>query len=366
MARPKNDKPRALGPYPNRAGFRVIFVKRGGERDAVCYPTEDEALDAIAKLNEELHRPEKTIREALKDYEAYMREEKGNKANSIDQTQRKLVRFFDVLDVELKSLSPERCEALYVALRTSKCKPQKPGTLPGPAAKTISVDYHRNALSEAKTFLRWCVKRKLLPTNPLEDVEGIGKRNHGKEQLRIDEARLWIASAVECAEKGEDGAVAAMMTLLLGMRCSEVISRVARDVDDQGRLLWIPDSKTRKGRRTLEVPEALRPFLQELAKGKKTDELLFGHRDRGWPRAWVKRICDRAGVTEVTAHGQRGLHGTLAVAAGITAHAVADALGHESFRTTAQSYAQPEAVGRAAQARTLKVLDGGKTKERAA
>ena len=36
----------------------------------------------------------------------------------------------------------------------------------------------------------------------------------------------------------------------------------------------------------------------------------------------------------VTAHTMRGLHGTLAVDSGITSHAVAAALGHESFRTT--------------------------------
>jgi hypothetical protein len=46
-----------------------------------------------------------------------------------------------------------------------------------------------------------------------------------------------------------------------------------------------------------------------------------------------------AGVPEITAHGMRGLHSTLAVDSGITGHAVAAALGHESFeKTTAESY----------------------------
>jgi hypothetical protein len=40
-------------------------------------------------------------------------------------------------------------------------------------------------------------------------------------------------------------------------------------------------------------------------------------------------------------HSNRG---TLAVDSGITSHAVAAALGHESFRTTAESYAQRDAV----------------------
>jgi Phage integrase family len=191
----------------------------------------------------------------------------------------------------------------------------------------------------------------LIDRNPLEDVEGVGRRKHGKEQLRIDEARKWLAKARELADQEFDGAIAAMMTLLMGMRCSEVISRVVRDIDDNGTLLWIPDSKTEKGKRTLRVPEMLRPYLRVLAEGKRSGDLLFGHRDRGWPRHWVQRICGEAAVPQVTAHGQRGLHSTLAVEAGETSRAVADALGHESFTTTARSYAQPEAVGNARQAR---------------
>jgi integrase len=352
---------RVLGPYPNRDKFRIIHVKADGTRDAACYATEEEAKQAIARLNDEINRPEKTIREALKDYETFMRDDKGNKENSIDQTGRKLRRFFDDLDVALTSLTPEKAEALYQALRTSKKKPQKPGTVPAPDAERVSVDYHRNALSEAKTFLRWCAKKKWIPSNPLEDVEGVGKRHHGKEQLRIDEARKWIATAVELADReDQEGAVAAMTTLLLGIRCSEVVSRTVRDLDDDGKLLWIPDSKTAKGRRNLEIPPVLRPFLKELAEDKNPDDLLFGFHDRAWPRAWVKRICRRAGVPVVTAHGQRGLHGTLAIAAGVTPNAVADALGHESFTTTARSYAKPEAMDHARQRRTLEVLDGGK------
>jgi hypothetical protein len=61
-------------------------------------------------------------------------------------------------------------------------------------------------------------------------------------------------------------------------------------------------------------------------------------------------------------NGMRGLHGTLAVDSGITAHAVASALGHESFRSTAESYAKPEAISGAQQKGVLVVLTGGAEK----
>ena len=57
---------------------------------------------------------------------------------------------------------------------------------------------------------------------------------------------------------------------------------------------------------------------------------------------------------------QNPRNGPLAVDSGITSHAVAAAVGHESFRTTAESYAQRDAVTSAQQKRALGVLAGGK------
>jgi integrase len=111
------------------------------------------------------------------------------------------------------------------------------------------VDSHRNILAEAKSFLRWCtVKKRWLARNPLEEIEGVGKRKHGKTQLRVDEARKWLAMAVGLAAEGEAGAVAALLALVMGMRANEIVSRVVRDLDDEGKLLWIPDSKTEASR----------------------------------------------------------------------------------------------------------------------
>ena len=120
-----------------------------------------------------------------------------------------------------------------------------------------------------------------------------------------------------------------------------------------------PDTKTLAGRRKLQVPDFLQPYLVRWRRDG-SQGALFGEHWRDWPRKWVQRICKAAGVPKVTAHGMRGLHGTLAVDSGITSHAVAAALGHESFKTTAESYAQREAVAGAQQRRALEVMTGGK------
>lgn len=109
--------------------------------------------------------------------------------------------------------------------------------------------------------------------------------------------------------------MAAMISLILGMRATEIVSRVARDLDDGGKLLGIPDS--------------------------------------------VGNICRPAGAPSVSAYGMRRLHSTLTMGAGVTGAVVAESLGHESVTTTVQSYAKPDAVSSARQKRTLAVLQGG-------
>jgi integrase len=180
---------------------------------------------------------------------------------------------------------------------------------------------------------------KWAKVNPAVGVEGTGRRRHGKPQLRIDEARKWLALAVGLAYSAEsddqrEGAVKAIMTLVLGLREHEVLNRQVRDVDDDGKLLWVPESKTEAGKRTQEVPDFLQPLLLALTKGKEGTVPLFRYRSKGIGRKWVQRICKKAGVMKVNAQSMRGLHATLAMERGNTSHSVAAALGHESFSTT--------------------------------
>lgn len=350
MARPGSSEVRVYGPYRHRQQFRIV-VREGGVATARLYATEEEAKAVIRQVKRAAKlAASKTVNEAIDEYEVYLRNEKQNKSGSIDTTVIRLHSFFPDLEMMVNTIDSKKAQTYYDTYRSA------PGVR---TKKPPSVDTHRNVLAQVKTFMSWCVKKKWLSANPFDGVEGIGRRRHGKPQLRIDESRKWLAKAVELASKGDVGAIAAMVTLLLGTRAVEVVSRVVRDVDDGGKLLWIPSSKTEAGRRTLEVPAVLQPFLVQLAQGRPAHAPLFGNHWRDWPRKEVARICKLAGVMKVSAQSMRGLHSTLAVQAGVTGHVVAAALGHESFATTVQSYAKPEAVATAKQQRVLKVLAGG-------
>ena len=283
---------RVLGPYQDGKWWKLVVVGGGGRQAAGRYATKEAAEAVKATLERKLPPPtEMTVRKAIDDYKKHL-EKKGNKPLSRDVTESRLVYFFDA-DVHrpLTDVTPQRAERLYELLQERVSQRTK---------RKLSVDAHRNTLAEARTFLKWCgaKERRWLSRNPLDGVEGMGRRRHGKPQLRIDEARRWIAKAHELADEGETGAIAAMCSLLMGMRCSEIVERVVRDLDDEGRLLWIPDSKTEAGRRKLEVPAVLQPYLRVLTQDKLPEALLFGYHVRGWPRQWVQKICQRSKVPQ--------------------------------------------------------------------
>jgi hypothetical protein len=70
--------------------------------------------------------------------------------------------------------------------------------------------------------------------NPLAEVTGVGQRNRGKKQLRIDEARRLVDMCIREANQGDEAAVGVLTAFLLGLRASEVTDRVVRDLDDEG------------------------------------------------------------------------------------------------------------------------------------
>jgi site-specific recombinase XerD len=199
---------RVLGPYPHAGKWRLIVVGPGGEKSRREYESKKEAEKIKVWVTRELQAvEERTIAEAKREYMDYLLETKGNKPGSVEDVMYRLGVFFaevdgegkvlrDLKDATLASITPAKGETLYASLRTRKTKD----------GGVLSVDSHRTMLAAAKTFFRWCVvEKKWLPRNPLELVKGIGKVRHGKEQLRIDEARRWMVEAQRQANAGAQG-----------------------------------------------------------------------------------------------------------------------------------------------------------------
>jgi len=366
-----------FGPYEQdedgRIRWRIIVIDANGKRWATLHKSERAAEIYKAEMQADLYRDARTTETALADYLKHL-ETKGTQQQSRDVTEWAIGQFFPE-PVAIGMLSSKRCEKLYEDLRT---RPSKR------TGKPLAADTHRNVLAQAKSFLDWCVKKGWIAENPCAEVEGIGKRRPrgkslGKDgnELRVKQARAWYRKALELADGGDEGAIAGLVALLLGLRASEIVSRKVGDLDEDeqpGDLLWIPCSKTPAGRRTLEVPDELRGPLLEIAEGKDAERYLFEcdrphevglgkPHGRDWVIDQVHRICALAEVPKVTAHAMRGLAATIAGERGVISHVIAAALGHEDERTTETSYMRKGAKQAGTNRRGLQVLNGGLAKE---
>ncbi len=348
MGRPRATGTRVLGPYeykvPGReTTWRIVIIGTDDSRYDQYFSTEAEAESRKEELIGEIARDDElTIEKAIEAYHGDKRLD-GNKEDSITTSNYRLKQFFNDTERTLKSLNPDRCEKLYTALVKNE---------------NISVDTHRNALQEAKRFLKWCVKvKKWLPANPAADVEGRGKRSCGKAQHYVDEARKFTRYTLACADAGDCGALSALTALFTSARATEIVRLKVRDLDDNGRILQIAQGqvasttgskrkkaagKTAASARKVRVPEVLRVRLLKKAAGRDPSEYLWGHLyDRRWPLKATKRLCEGAGVPIITVHGLRGTLASLAKEAGVAGEAVARTLGHEDETTTNKHYTRP-------------------------
>jgi integrase len=194
-----------------------------------------------------------------------------------------------------------------------------------------------------------------LPAKVLAGCEVTGDVVRGKRQLRIDDARKFIAAAVG---DGSPLALAAATQAFCGLRPGEVVELQVRDVDDRGRLLWVAGTKTRAAKREVAVDPAFVPHLVAAASGREPGERLFPwepadskdpHKARKDALSRkVRALCAEAGVERVVPHSLRGLNATLRVTGGATDASITRALGHLSIETTRRHYVAPGVVERAA------------------
>lgn len=355
LTMPPKSPPRVLGPYRNRDKYRLIVVDGSSRKSIICSsPAEAEAMRAELTGALRAHS-QREIGDALAEFHAYLVAVRGVLPATAAHSHRQLARFLPAT-AALRTFSAAQAERLYRD-ETQRTTAQ--------FGRPVSAGTHRALLRRAKQFFQWAKEQGLLAANPFAAVKPVGQVRTGKTQLRIDEARAFLAAALEMAQGGDLGALGCLMMLLLGLRCGEVLARQARDLDDGGTVLWIPRGKTKNARRRLQVPELLQPLLRALALGKAPEQLLFGTNRQGGPRAgmylWVAvhRVCARAGVPPVCSHSLRGLHSTLALEAGATSTVVASALGHSSFAITARHYADPSTLSNTTARRAAQALGLG-------
>lgn len=354
----RTGRPRAEYPYlviPKRAHgkwWRVLIVtgRSGGKRQSYYHkaPSREAANQWAREFKRQIAAGGRTVQDAVDAYIEHLKRN-GNKAGSIETARYRLKALLDY-SLALVDLTPARAQAMYDAL----------------VDRGVAADTHRGCLIGGRAFGKFCVTKGWLRIEPFKAVLPVGRKSKGKEQLRADEARVFMKHCYKAwAENKDRGAVAGLLALMFSLRASEVSQLVARDVDDRGRILRIAqhEAKTRASKRAAEVPPRMVPILLELAANPATED---GHlfatergvaADRQWVYYHVRYHLEAAGVPVITVHGLRGTAATIGSVATGGARVMSEALGHENERITKDAYIENEAFVNAGIKRLDALLD---------
>lgn len=339
--------------YPR--GSRFGFLRRGHAEDPasgtwILYETKEAAerdrRGCLAERTRAQSGP--TIAEAVKLYLAHLKRQ-DRTPQTLRTTADLIKGFWPDQAAPLASVSESDYEAMIAKPHPTKERPY------------YSAAFHHQALIRAKAVCNFAVRKGLLKSSPLAEVEPQGRARKGKLHLTLDEVALWTAEALRRARSGDETALACLLCWLLGFRAGEACAPSVRDLDAGGTILW---TTGKTGRRkvllTSAKPEAqallteLRALLGEAAARARGEgriaPLLQTNRLKVW--RGVKAICRAAGVPEVCPHSFRGLHAAIRVQSGEDVGSVAASVGN-SARVLGDHYLKP---GDAAQGHLAQVL----------
>jgi integrase len=344
---------KVYGPYApckGRSRWRLmVFDPTSNQRQMLTFESEEAAREALplAAAQVQTHVPlllHDTIQQYL-DYKATL------VAALWLRTLGDRLRTF-LPNIPLSQLTPRRAEELYKSetQRVGKFGVVKPAT-------------HHALLRNTKEFFNWLCEKGLASANPFQAVKPIGRANAGKEQPRETDAKTLDAHLFERARAGEEGALALLVQIYLGLRTSEVLSLTIGAIEREGHKVSIVRGKSKNAKRSLDLYPDVATLLWAHCAGRPIAERVFAANLPKRPKpAWMyKRLhqyCCSAGIPKYCPHSLRGLHATLALENGATSYQVAAGLGHGSFATTAKHYARPSAIDNARSQRVVAVLRG--------
>jgi integrase len=209
-----------------------------------------------------------------------------------------------------------------------------------------TIEYAAKVLSRA---INKAVKQKILAHNAAKHVDLPRVQKHNINPLTVEQAHTLLA-----AVKGHRLEGVYWTALSLGMRQGEILALKWSDVDLDKRLLWVRESKTDAGVRTLSLTSDLVGILRAHKIGQAKERLACGSewQDNGlvFPsqvgtpinkrnlQRHFKDLLRKADLPDVRFHDLRHTCATLLISRGVSLHVVKEILGHSKISITSDIY----------------------------
>ena len=216
--------------------------------------------------------------------------------------------------------------------------------------KPYSPTYLRSLHSQLSAILNHAVKFYGLNSNPASIVGSIGSKKSEDIDFWTKEEYLQFAEAIMDKPLSY---YAFEVLYWCGLREGELLALTRTDIDLSNAIIDVNKSyqrinkkdvitppKTKKSIRKVKMPKFLCEELQDYFKsiyGLKDDMRIFPI-SKSYLHHEMERGCKESGVKKIRIHDIRHSHCSLLIDRGFNAVAIADRLGHESYKVTLDIY----------------------------
>ncbi len=257
-----------------------------------------------------------------------------NKRNIIDS---KVLPYFSRLKVcDIDTIKIRKWQNELISFRDENGKP-------------YSQTYLKTVNNQLSAIMNYAVKHYRLASNPCHAAGSIGKS-------RAKEMRYWTQEQYELFSKGiQKSAVRLAFDILFytGIREGELLALTPADIHPDMKidinknyakikgeeLFLIP--KTDKSNRTLAIPQFLYDDIQShISKlyGIERNDRIFYFTKSALEKE-IKRVAGKVGLDPIRVHDLRHSHASMLINMGFDIKEISERLGHESVKTTLDTYA---------------------------
>ena len=246
----------------------------------------------------------------------------------------------------------------------------------------LAIDYSEKSLKNQRGLLMAVLDRgvaeKHIAANPAKRKLKIPA---GAAARHIDDMRILTPAEFALLENGIAEHYRPLVRFLFGTGCrwGEAVALTVGDVRLPNVTIRraekyspgeyrIGGPKTRRGRRTIALPAEIQADLKKLCQDRAKDELVFTAVEGGrvrhrtfWGRYWLA-AAEKVPEPRPRIHDLRHSHASWLLGRGVPIHVVQARLGHETIKTTVDTYSHllPDAQKMAADAAALAFSDAPK------
>lgn len=215
--------------------------------------------------------------------------------------------------------------------------------------KPFSQTYLKTVNNQLSALMNYAAAHYRLPFNPCKAAGSMGKS-------KADEMSIWTQAQYEqfsCAIQKSAVKLAFDMLFYTGMRTGELLALTPADILPTRRvdinknfakvkgeeLLLVP--KTQKAKRCISIPDFLyddiHEYISKLLYGINNEDRIIYFTKSALEKE-IKQTSKKAGLQPIRVHDLRHSHASMLIELGFTPLEIAEHLGHESIKTTLDTY----------------------------